>query len=157
VARPNVHEGEFEMQRPEAGMRGRRMGPAAGARELGMSLYELRPGASGMRLHAHYGNEELFVVLEGTPTLRTGTTEEQLRSGDIVACVRGQDGMHTFENRSEEPVRLLAISTTNSPDVVVYPEEDLVGVATRHPMDRPPPDGDAGVVAMFRAGDNLRR
>lgn len=39
---------------------------------LSASLYELSPGSPGFRLHMHYGSEEMFFVLSGTPTLRNG-------------------------------------------------------------------------------------
>jgi hypothetical protein len=69
-------------------------------------------------------------VLAGTPTLRTA------------------DG--------DEPALALAVSTANSPDVVMYPESETVGVATRHPFDRVQPGADEGVVGSFRVTDNLR-
>ncbi len=156
MARPNVFEGEFQMERPEMGVRGRMVARAAGARELGGSVYELAPGASGFNLHAHYGNEELFVVLRGTPTLRSESAEDELAPGDVVACRRGREGMHTLANRSAEPALVLAVSTANSPDVVIYPENETVGVATRHPFAPVPEGGDEGVVGLFRASDNLR-
>ena len=71
--------------------------------------------------------------------------------------MRGREGIHTIENRSSEPVLLLAISTANSPDVVVYPENDTVGVATRHPFVPLAEGADGGVVGLFRAQDNLRK
>ena len=156
MTRPNVYEGDFVLEREEMGVRGRPVARPAGAREIGGSVYELAPGASGFNLHAHYGNEELFVVLRGTPTLRTATDEEQLAPGDVVACPRGRDGMHTIANRSQEPALVLAISTANSPDVVIYPETDAVGVATRHPFAPLPEGADEGVVGLFRQEDNLR-
>jgi uncharacterized cupin superfamily protein len=64
--------------------------------------------------------------------------------------------MHTFANRSSEPALVLAVSTANSPDVVMYPENDTVGVATRHPFAPVPEGGDEGVVGLFRTADNLR-
>jgi uncharacterized cupin superfamily protein len=158
MSRPNVYEGEYQMEREEMGIRGRMLAPAAGARELGASVYELAPGASGFNLHAHYGNEELFVVLRGTPTLRTSAdAEEQLAPGAVVACRRGREGMHTIVNRSAEPALVLAVSTANSPDVVIYPESDTVGVATRHPFAPVPEGGDEGIVGAFRKDDNLRK
>jgi hypothetical protein len=51
--------------------RGTRVGTAAGARELGCALYELDPGGQAVPYHAHYGNEEMLIVLEGTVELRT--------------------------------------------------------------------------------------
>jgi uncharacterized cupin superfamily protein len=158
VSRPNVYDGEFQMERPDAGLRGSFVARPAGARELGGAVYELAPGASGMDLHAHYGNEELFVVLRAAPTLRTpDSSEEQLREGDVVACPRGREGMHTTGNRSREPALVLAMSTANSPDVVIYAENDTIGVATRHPFVPLAEDEDAGVVGRFRARDNLRK
>lgn len=152
-----MFEGEFPMERAEMGVRGRMLAPAVGAKELGASVYELAPGASGFNLHAHYGNEELFVVLRGTPTMRTSSEdEEQLSPGDVVACTRGRDGMHALVNRSDEPALVLAVSTANSPDVVIYPETDTIGVATRHPFVPVPEGGDEGVVGAFRAADNMR-
>jgi uncharacterized cupin superfamily protein len=157
MTRQNIYDADFPMAREDAGLRGRPFARAAGARELGGTVYELAPGARGMNMHAHYGNEELFIVLRGAPSLRTPGGEEQLREGDVVACVRGRDGMHTFCNRSQEPAVLLALSTAHSPDVVVYPENDTIGVATRHPFDPLPEGADEGVLGLFRAGDNQRR
>lgn len=156
MARPNVFEREFPMERAERGIKGRPVGHPAGAQELGATVYELAPGSPGMDLHAHYGNEELFVVLEGSPTLRTLAGEEPLARGDVVACVRGRAGAHTIENRTGEPVLVLAISTANTPDVVLYPEREVVGVATRHPFRPVPEGGDEGIIGMFREQDNQR-
>jgi uncharacterized cupin superfamily protein len=152
----NVFAGEFERDSAEMGVRGHALARAAGARELGASVYELAAGAKGFNLHAHYANEELFVVLDGRPTLRTLEGERELSRGDVVACQRGRAGMHTICNRSEEPALVLAVSTANSPDVVIYPEMGNVGVATRNPFAPVPEGGDEGVVGMFRLADNLR-
>ena len=157
MTRPNVYEGDFVLEREEMGVRGRPVARPAGAREIGGSVYELAPGASGFNLHAHYGNEELFVVLRGRPTLRTATDEEELAPGDVVACPRGREGTHTIANRSEEPALVLAVSTANSPDVVIYSETGTIGVATRHPFAPLPEGGDEGVVGLFRQEDNLRQ
>jgi len=156
MARPNLFDSEFPMERKELGIRGRPFARAAGARELGGTVYELDPGSSGMNMHAHYGNEELFIVLRGAPTLRTPDGEEQLREGDIVVCPRGREGAHTFANRSQGRVLMLAMSTAHSPDVVIYPETNTIGVATRNPFEPVPEGGDAGVVGLFRAEDNQR-
>ncbi len=145
------------MERAEMGVRGTLVAHAAGAHELGGTVYELAPGASGFHLHAHYGNEEMFVVLRGTPTMRREDGEEELRAGDVVVCPRGREGMHALANRSGEPALVLAVSTANSPDVVLYPENDTVGVATRNPFTPIPEGGDEGVIALFRGEDNQRK
>lgn len=156
AGRENVYDGRWMMDREDFGVKGRPFARAAGARELGGTVYELAAGASGFNLHAHYGNEEMFVVLRGTPTLRTADGEEQLGEGDVVVCRRGREGTHSIANRSGETALVLAVSTANSPDVVLYPENDTVGVATRNPFAPLGDDGDEGIVGLFNQGDNLR-
>lgn len=115
---------------------------------MGASLHELEPGAPGFRLHMHYGGEEMFFVVSGTPTLRTGTTEEQLAPGDFVFCPEGRDGLHTFTNPTSEPARILAIGAGRFPDVVAYPEDGYAWVATRDP-DPAFAGEDPGIIARF--------
>ena len=150
MSRPNVFADEpWDMDAEKMQLRGRFVGKAAGAKELGASVYELLPGSTGFNLHAHYGMEELFVVLSGRPTLRTGSGEEELAPGDVVSMPRGLDGLHTFTNPTDELARVLALSTTPTPEVVIYPELGKVGVATRDPFAPVPEGGDKGIVAMF--------
>src|SRR3954447_22266018 len=116
---------------------------------LGASLHELLPGAPGGPLHMHYGVEEMFFILGGTPTVRTPEGEERLAAGDVVYFPEGVDGLHDFSNPSDEPARFLAISTKRFPDLLVYPERGVAWVATRHP-ERPVGDGaDPGMIARF--------
>jgi mannose-6-phosphate isomerase-like protein (cupin superfamily) len=68
----------------------------------------------GFSLHMHYGAEEMFFFVSGTPTLRNGKTEEQLSPGDVVYCPEGIEGLHTFMNPTNEPARLLATSRAAS-------------------------------------------
>jgi uncharacterized cupin superfamily protein len=116
---------------------------------LSASLHELLPASPGDRLHMHYGIEEMFFVISGTPILRNGQTEEQLAPGDVVHCPEGPDGLHTFTNPTSQPARILAVSSRRFPEVLVYPEDGIAWVATRNP-DFPAPDGgDAGIIARF--------
>jgi uncharacterized cupin superfamily protein len=116
---------------------------------LGASLTELLPGAPGGPLHLHYGVEEMFFVLSGTLTVRTPEGEEQLLPGDVVYFPEGPNGLHTFSNAGDEPVRFLGISSKRFPDVVAYPERGVAWVATRHPERELPVGGDEGIIARF--------
>ena len=98
------------------------VGTQAGARDLAANLYELDPGAVGSPLHLHHANEELLLVLAGTPSLRGPDGTKLLPAGAVVAFPRGQAGAHSLVNRSDAPVRYLLVSTTNRPDVVEYPD-----------------------------------
>jgi uncharacterized cupin superfamily protein len=93
--------------------------------------------------------EEMFFVLSGTPTLRRADDEEQLAPGDVVFCPRGLAGMHTFTNPTDEPARILAVSTAPTPEVVVYPELGKLFVVTRDPTQPPAEGEDPGIVASF--------
>jgi len=64
--------------------------------------------------------------------------------------------MHTFSNPTGEPARILAISTLEFPDVVVYPELGTVAVATRHPFKTVGEGEDEGLVALFPRDSDVR-
>jgi uncharacterized cupin superfamily protein len=137
----------------EAGRRTRWFGHPFGADKLGASVFELLPGAPGWPMHMHYGVEEMFFVVAGTPTVRTPEGEETLAPGDVVYFPEGVDGLHDFSNPAGEPARLIGISTKRFPDVVAYPEGGYAWVATRHP-ERPVADGgDKGIIARFDLPD----
>jgi len=117
---PNLFEPDWDAERDEPPFRWRRarLGRQAGARDLGASLFELPPGAASFPLHAHYANEELILVLDGTPTLTTsdGSTRE-LEPGDAIACPAARDGAHRLDNGSDEPGRVLSVSTMRAPEI----------------------------------------
>lgn len=98
------------------------VGAQAGARDLAANVYELDPGAVGSPLHVHHANEELLLVLAGTPSLRGPDGTQLMSAGAVVAFPRGQVGAHSLVNRSEASVRYIVVSTTNRPDVVEYPD-----------------------------------
>ncbi len=98
------------------------VGAQAGARELAANIYELDPGVVGSPLHSHHANEELLLVLAGTPSLRGPDGTQLLSAGAVVAFPPGQAGVHSLVNRTDAPVRYLVVSTTNRPDIVEYPD-----------------------------------
>src|ERR671931_351359 len=104
-----------------------RVGERAGARHLGLTVYELAPG-QGMHFHYHLQREELLVVLEGTLALRTADGWEDVSEGEVRAFPRGERGVHGYENRSDQTVRLLMFSEQNAPNVSVYPDASQVGI-----------------------------
>jgi uncharacterized cupin superfamily protein len=111
---------------------------------LGASVYELAPGERTWPYHYHHGNEEWLVVLEGRATLRTPDGEHPMRGGQIVCLPEGQAGAHQVINRSDEPVRVLILSTLNTPSAAAYPDGDKLRVGLA---------ADAGGPLTFRAVD----
>ena len=99
--------------------------------DLGMSLYELLPGQTQCPYHFHHGDEELILVLDGTPTLRTPEGERDLRAGDFAHFPKGPDGAHQLINRSEKPARYLVGSSNVAPEICEYPDSGKIAAFSR--------------------------
>jgi uncharacterized cupin superfamily protein len=138
----NVYEPTWDAERDEPPFRWRRsrIGRQAGARQLGASLFELPPGAVSFPLHIHYANEEMLVVVAGRPTLQTLSESRPLEPGEVVACPAGRDGAHRLTNDTDEPVRVLIVSTMHAPDINEFPETGEYWVRDYVP-GTDPPDG----------------
>jgi uncharacterized cupin superfamily protein len=148
----NVFEPSWdeEQDRPPFSWRRARLGRQAGSDRLGASVFELPPGSSSFPLHIHHANEELLVVISGRPTLRTLNGERQLEEGELVAFPPGRIGAHRIDNRGEQPVRVLIVSTMIAPEVNEYPDSGKVWVRT-FPPGAPRPE--EAVDILVRPGD----
>jgi uncharacterized cupin superfamily protein len=147
---PNINDPIFDEPREHPGFRcvRARVSRQAGSERLGLSLWEVPPGEAAYPYHHHLGEEELVIVLEGQPSLRTPDGWRELAEGEVVAFLRGEHGAHQLVNRTEQTVRFLACSTSGDPDIVIYPDSGKVGAFERLP------DG-GGLRAMFRADDSV--
>ena len=113
-----------------------------------MSLWEVPPGEAAYPYHHHLTEEELLVVLDGRPSLRTPNGWRELAEGEVVAFPRGEGGAHQLANRTSETIRFLAISTSGEPDIVIYPDSGKLGANERLPEG-------GGLRAMFRMADTV--
>ena len=149
MTRQNLFSGDWDGDDEELGIKHRMFWRPDYAR-MGATLLELAPGARGGKLHMHFGAEEMFFVLSGTPTLRNQHGEEELAPGDFVFCPEGRAGLHTFSNPTDEPAQILAMSAGSFPDVVAYPEDGYAWVATRDPdPELLAKADDPGIIARF--------
>jgi len=98
-----------------------------GAELLGGSLYELEPGDRLGPYHTHHANEEWVIVVRGRPTLRTSEGERELREGDVACFPRGTEGAHQVLNRTDEPIRVLMLSSLILPEIVEYLDSGKIG------------------------------
>jgi uncharacterized cupin superfamily protein len=148
VASPNINDPDFDEPREHPGFLARRarVSRQAGSERLGLSLWEVPPGEAAYPYHHHLGEEEIVLVLDGTPSLRTPEGWRELAQGEVVAFLRGEDGGHQLVNRTAQTVRFLAFSTNGDPDLVVYPDSGKLGAFER------PADG-SGLREMFRLED----
>lgn len=134
---PNLFEPEW-IERTDEPLRGRtaRVGAAAGAERLGATLYEIDPGQNGSPFHLHHGNEEMIIVLSGSPTLRTIDGARTLDPGDVVACPVGRAGAHQIQNLTSDRVRVLVVSTMIYPEAAEMLDSDKILVIS-HPPGTP--------------------
>lgn len=144
----NVYEPDYDEPREQPGFRAQRarVSRQAGSERLGLSVWEVPPGEAAYPYHHHLGEEELVVVLEGRPSLRTPEGWRELAPGEVVAFLRGEGGGHQLVNETDQTVRFLALSTSGDPDLVVYPDSGKLGAFERLP-------GGGGLRAMFRSDD----
>jgi uncharacterized cupin superfamily protein len=127
-SRPNIYSDDWERSIAQGAfaVRGTRLGAAAGARQIGAAVYEIDPGRRNMPYHAHHGIEEMILVLRGTPTLRSPDGERDLAEGEVVACPPGRAGAHQLINRSERVARVLVLSSSNTADLIEYPDSGKI-------------------------------
>jgi uncharacterized cupin superfamily protein len=110
-ARPNIERPEFDQLRDRDGFRALRagIGQQLGTERIGLSLWEIPPGEAAYPYHFHLAEEEVIVVIEGTPDLRTPDGTRKLDQGEVVNFPRGE------------------------PDIVLYPDSGKLGAAERRP------------------------
>jgi uncharacterized cupin superfamily protein len=144
----NITAPVFDEPREHPGFRCQRarLSRQAGSERLGLSLWDLPPGEAAYPYHHHLAEEELLVVLEGAPSLRTPEGWRDLEKGEVVAFLRGEEGGHQLVNRTEETVRFLAFSTSGEPDIAIYPDSGKLGAFETLPEG-------GGLRTIFRIDD----
>ena len=147
----NIYEPEFD--EPRETLEGfhaqrARMGHQLGTERVGLSLWEVGPGQIAYPYHFHLAEEEVLVVLEGRPLLRSPQGWRRVQRGEVVRFPTGEDGAHQLVNDTDETLRFLSVSTHGQPDVVIYPDEGKLCAAERTP------DG-SGLKTYFRMADNV--
>jgi uncharacterized cupin superfamily protein len=147
---PNINEPIFDESREQPGFRSlrARLSRQAECERLGLSLWELPPREAAYPYHYHFAEEELLVVLDGRPSLRTPDGWRDLRPGEVVAFLRGEHGAHQLVNRTEDTVRFLAFSTSGEPDIVIRPDSGTLGAYERLSQG-------GGLRAVFRMADGV--
>jgi uncharacterized cupin superfamily protein len=104
---------------------------------LGASLYALPPGQATFPYHYELGNDELLVVVTGTPTLRSAEGERELKPGDCLHFPSGETGAHQVINRSNSEARVLLVSNFAMPRAAVQVDSGKMMIRWgTHPEDR---------------------
>ena len=99
-----------------------RLAVGTAARKLGASVDTVAPGKRSCPYHLHHAEEEMFIILEGSGTLRVAGEMLPLQAGDVIFIPPGPEYPHQIINTSDAPLSYLSISTRESPELVEYPD-----------------------------------
>ncbi len=119
-----------QFEQSNNGKYGEKYAPIAnklGAKKLGYSLSIVPPGKRVCPFHNHRVNEEMFLILEGTGTLRFGDKEYPIKKHDIICCPPGgHEVAHQIINTSESDLKYLCLSTNVPYEICEYPDSKKV-------------------------------
>lgn len=91
-------------------------------------LYEIPPMKAAYPYHYHTANTEVFYIISGAGIIKTPEGDREITAGDVIVCPPDRRGAHKVINTSEnEPLCYLDCATSNSPDVIFYPDSGKVG------------------------------
>ena len=101
----------------------RRLAPAAGLSDFGVSHVVLEPGGISSQRHWHEGEDEFVVIVAGEAVLIEDSGETLLRAGDCAAFPKGVADGHHLVNRADAPCVFVAVGKTAATDCH-YPDID---------------------------------
>ena len=90
-----------------AGRHYRRLAPAHGLTDFGVSEVTLDPGAWSSQRHWHDGEDEFLVMVEGEAVLVEDNGRTVMRPGDLAAWPKGVANGHHVVNDSAAPCRFI--------------------------------------------------
>ena len=128
-------------------------GVALGSKKLGFNVTVVPPGKRAWPYHLHHVNEEMYFVLEGRGSIRIGKSRHRIRKGDLISLPPGRGSAHQIVNDSKAPLRYLAVSTMEAPDVAEYPDSGKLGIFAGTPPGRRPTKG--ALRHWTRVGDGV--
>ena len=112
--------------RGKSAMTTKYLGALAGSERLYVNVDYLKPGAKSAKYHSHTKQEEFFLVLKGTGTLRLAGKQLRVKAGDFVSKPGGKGLCHQFINTGKNVLAILDCGTKDRGDRVNYPDEGVV-------------------------------
>ena len=115
-----------------------RLSEGTAASKLAAGVNVVPPGKRACPYHLHHAQEEMFIVLEGSGTLRVAGEMLPIKAGDTIFIPPGREFPHQIINTSDAPLRYLAIGTTDDPEICEYPDSGKYlaegGLANKEPF-----------------------
>jgi uncharacterized cupin superfamily protein len=87
----------------------RRLAPATGLTDFGVSHVVLKPGAWSSQRHWHNGEDEFLVMVEGEAVLVEDNGCAILRAGDCAAWPKGVTKGHHVRNESDRDCTFIVV------------------------------------------------
>lgn len=112
--------------------KGARLATGTAARKLGASIDIVPPGKRSCPYHLHHVQEEMFIVIEGSGTLRVAGEMLPIRAGDVMFIPAGPEYPHQIINTSDAPLKYLSISTRELPEICEYPDSGKYQAMSQH-------------------------
>ena len=102
----------------------RRLSPASGLSDFGVSHVTLKPGAWSSQRHWHEGEDEFVVMLSGEAILVDDSGETRLRAGDCASFPKNDGNGHCLINQSHHECVFIAVGRPSETDCH-YPDIDM--------------------------------
>jgi len=102
----------------------RRLGPASGLSDFGVSHVTLKPGAWSSQRHWHEEEDEFVVMLSGEAVLVDDSGEHLMFPGDCASFPKGEANGHVLQNRSDSDCVFITAGRTADSDCH-YPDIDM--------------------------------
>ncbi|MNJ91289.1 putative ribosomal N-acetyltransferase YdaF [compost metagenome] len=94
-----------------------------GLKDLFVSEEVIPPERKGSAAHSHSADEEMFLILEGAPTLHHGEKTYELKEGDFLGLKPQDPFLHFLENKTPTEVKYLIIRSNTGRDQVIYADD----------------------------------
>ena len=102
----------------------RRLGPASGLSEFGVSHVTLKPGAWSSQRHWHEDEDEFVVMLSGEAVLVDDAGEHAMLPGDCASFPKGEANGHVLQNLINADCVFIAVGRKADSDCH-YPDIDM--------------------------------
>lgn len=102
----------------------RRLAPASGIKDFGVSHVVLNPGAWSAQRHWHEREDEIAIILSGEAVLVDDSGRTPMQAGDVAAFPKNDGNGHCLINESDADCVFVVIGqSANGP--CHYPDIDL--------------------------------
>lgn len=102
----------------------RRLAPATGLTEFGMSHVVLKPGAWSAHRHWHVEEDEVVIMLAGAAVLIDDNGRTDMRPGDVAVFPKNDGNGHHLVNESDSDCTFIAIGRPAEGECH-YPDIDM--------------------------------